>query len=67
MSQPSGAPGKMEADDTLLNAEDIMKIVMNLQEKMIKQRTLWDMRLVTTIKKYEEKLRYMENRLSDNQ
>jgi len=44
-----------------------MKLVMMLQEKMIKQRTFWDMRLVTTIKKYEEKITFLENKLSSNQ
>lgn len=53
--------------DDLISAEDIMKIVMKQQEKMIQQRTLWDMRFVTTVKKYEDRIKYLEVKLSENQ
>lgn len=51
-------------DQPLISSEDSMKIVMLLQSKMIKQRTLWDLRHVSTVKKYEEKIADLEKRLS---
>ena len=46
-------------DGKVISAEKSVEVILRLQDQMLKQRTLWDLRLATTKKKYEEEIQFL--------
>ena len=42
-------------------------MIVMLQNKLLEQRTFWDIRFNTMQKKFQEKIAFLENKLSSNQ
>ena len=55
-----------ENDMSIISAEDAMKVILHLQDKLTTQRAFWDMKFVTLQKKFEEEKMFLANKLSSN-
>lgn len=54
-------------DPTLvISSSEACNVIIFLQEKMMRQRAFWDMRLHCLKKKLEDKIQFLENKLSSN-
>mmetsp|Transcript_9076 Transcript_9076/g.13850 ORF Transcript_9076/g.13850 Transcript_9076/m.13850 type:complete len:110 (+) Transcript_9076:117-446(+) len=58
---------KTKDENLIMTSEEAFKVIIMLQNKMLAQRTFWDLRYNTTVKKFEEKVQFLENKLSSNQ
>lgn len=43
-----------------------MNVIIKLQDKMVKQRAFWDAKLYLMKKTYEDKIDFLEHKLSSN-
>ena len=50
----------------LITPEEAMNVIIKLQDKMVKQRSFWDAKLYLMKKNYEDKIDFLENKLSSN-
>lgn len=50
----------------LITPEEAMNVIIKLQDKMVKQRAFWDAKLYLMKKNYEDKIDFLEHKLSSN-
>jgi len=50
-----------------MSADRASEVIIRLQDKMLRQRAFWDMRYHLLRKKLEDKIRFLEDKLSSNQ
>lgn len=50
----------------VIKPEDATKVIMMLQQRLVRQRTYWAMRHAVTKDKLEEQIVFLENKLSSN-
>ena len=55
-----------EEDSMVIKPEDATRVIMMLQQRLVRQRTFWAMRHAVTKDKLEEQIIFLENKLSSN-
>jgi len=55
-----------EEDSMVIKPEDATRVIMMLQQRLVRQRTFWAMRHAVTKDKLEEQIVFLENKLSSN-
>lgn len=50
-----------------MSADKASEVIIRLQDKMLRQRTFWDMRFHTLKKSLEDQIHFLEDKLSSNQ
>ena len=53
-------------DDLVVPSDKAYRVIIMMQERMTKQRSLWEMRYQTMKKRLEDKVAFTEQQLSSN-